>query len=309
LARDYKHKHESSSVAQPPSKTVRLELRGENAQQGIELDSLERFIDKFRDALRDFERSASAREHLIGRGGHPDARSMAATRFRLVGYKIGSAILDLADPIIESETDALDTDAEGPATQNLRSLLDSLDAGDLDSVVVDALDEARRTLGEHGRFDVKVAKRHQVTHIDTNSISRLRARCLTSPSPQPVTVFGRLHLIASEGNRVEIRATDHYNWKCSYDPKLEEKVIPLITKRVWATGLGTRERANRGALTLEDIGALPEYEMTSLFTDEVVSTEDLQAEQGVDGPQGIAALGVPDIPQDELDRFLAIVLE
>jgi hypothetical protein len=116
-------------------------------------------------------------------------------------------------------------------------------------------------------------------------------------------------LIASEGNRVEIRATDHYNWKCSYDPKLEEKVIPLITKRVWATGLGTRERANRGALTLEDIGALPEYEMTSLFTDEVVSTEDLQAEQGVDGPQGIAALGVPDIPQDELDRFLAIVLE
>jgi hypothetical protein len=298
-------------VAKPSEQTVTLELHGAHATGGIELDSLERFIDKFRDALRDFERSSSARGHEVKRGGHPDARSIAATSFRLVGYRVGSAVLELADAAIPPETESLPIAAPGAATQNLDALMDGIDDGDLEPAVVDSLDEARRALGEDGRFSLRLAKRKRVAHVDSRTIRRLREAKHELPAPVTVTVFGRLHLISTEAPRprVEIRATDNYNWVCLYDVDMEAKVLPLISKRVWARGLGTRERANRGTLKLSDIGALPEYEATPLFTYEAVPTEDLEREQGLPGPQGLGALGIADEADDDLDRFLAVMLE
>lgn len=295
-------------MADPSPQTVQIELQGARTQGGIELDSLEKFIDKFRDALRDFERSASGRGDPVGRGGHPDARSIAATRFKIASYRLGSAIFELVEPISTDIAATLPFDTEGPATRNLTAFLDSIESGELDPMVVDKLDEARRALGDHGRISVRVPRR-QTCCVDDKTIKRLRSAHRPPAKPEPVMVYGRLHLIASEGNRVEIRATDHYNWHCSYDDELEDRVLPLITKRVWARGLGARERANRGSLVIEDLGVLPEYERTPLFSDEPVPLNDLLDEQGITGPQGLAAVGISDMSNDEVDRFLAVMLE
>jgi hypothetical protein len=302
-------------VAEPPNETVKLMLRGERAHEGIELDSLEHFIDKFRAALRDFERSASARLSEVKRGGHPDARTIAATSFRLVGYHIGSAELELADVSPASNDDQLFAGVPSIATQNLSALLDSVDRGELAPTVVESLDDARRALGDDGTFSVWVVRRPHETHITPQAIARLREATHEAPAPRLVTVYGKLHLIATEGPkpRVEIRATDNYNWTCLYDDDLREKVLPLIDKRVWARGLGTRDKPQRGTLDLTDIGPLPEAKATPLFSYAPVPTDELERAQGLSGPQGIDAVSLGTEPSDEsdddLDRFLSVMLE
>lgn len=298
-------------MARRKTKTIVLNLEGERATRGIELDSLERFIEGFRAALRDFERSASAREYQIGRVGHPDARAIAASSFRLVGYKRGSAILEVEEVAPEADGKALQIPTDGTATQNLKNLLDQMDAGTLDPAVVEDLDEARRAIGDDGRFGVKVPARRKRGVVDATTITRLREAPVLKPSPSEMTVFGRLHLIETEGNpRVEIRGTDGYNWSCSYPEQLEPQVLRLIKKQVQAKGHGVRERANRGSLHIDEIEPLPEYEQTPLFSFHAVPTGELEREQGIEGPQGLQALTIADLPDDEdIDRFLAIMLE
>jgi hypothetical protein len=295
-------------VADHSSSVVRLELHGERADGGIELDSLEHFVAKFRGALINFERSVSDRSDQVGRGGNPDARSKAASSFRLVGYKVGSAVLDLAEPVGDDAPDTLDVETEGPATRNLRALLDGVEHNDLEPVIIDQLDDARRALGEHGSFAVCVPRR-QVCNVDATVVKRLRSFPTPQPNAELVTVYGTLHLIESEKRRVDIRATDSYNWQCTYDPNLEASVLPLITHHVWARGMGTRDRPSRGTLRLEDLGPLPEYETTPLFTGEPVAIEELVREQAVSTPQGLASLGLRDVSKDEVDRLLAVLLE
>lgn len=299
-------------MARHKTKTVKLNLKGERAKRGIELDSLERFIERFRAALRDFERSATAREYQIRRGGHPDARSMAASSFRLVGYKIGSAILELEEAPAVPEEKTLQLPTEGLATQNLKHLLDSIDGGAvLDPVVIEELDEARRAIGEDGRFEVKVPTRRKAGVIDALTITKLRETTVVEPLPTELSVYGRLHLIATEGTpRVEIRATDGYNWSCTYPPELEAQVLGLIKKQVYARGSGIKERANRGTLRLTEIQPLPEFEQTPLFSAKPVSASELERDQGIEGPQGLQSLSITDLPDDEdIDRYLSIILE
>jgi hypothetical protein len=294
-------------------KTITLTLEGERAKNGIELNSLERFIDAFRDALRDFERSETAREYQIGRGGHPDARSLAATSFRLVGYKRGSAILDLEEAAPRDDDKALPFPTEGIATQNLTNLLDSIDsARPLDPAVIDDLDEAVRALGEDGSFRVKLPARKKKGRVDTRTIAKLRKATRAQPVSSHRTVYGRLHLIEVEGSspRIEIRATDGYNWSGSYPRELEPMVVRLVGKQVRASGYGTKERANRGSLELEAIEPLPQYEQTPLFTFGQVPASKLEQEQGITGPQGLAAVAIAGLPDDqELDRYLELTLE
>lgn len=288
---------------------VRLDLEGEHTAKGIELSSLERFLGSFRAALRDFERSVSARSHQVGRGGHPETATVVASNFKLVGFRIGSAILDLAEVAgDEHAADTLNINAEGAATRNLRSMLDCVDRGTLAGIVVDRLDDARRALGEGGRFGVTVPKRARGL-ITAQTIEHLRACQGPAPRPEPTTVFGRLHLIASETHRVEIRTADNFNWACAYDASLNGKVIPLIARRVWARGRGVRERSNRGTLDIKEIGALPEYETTPLFHVEAVTISELSEQQQVQGPQGLDVVGVDDLSDEEVDRFLATMLE
>lgn len=288
---------------------ITLNLQGERAMRGIELDSLERFIDKFRAALRDFERADSARAHQIRRGGHPDARSIAATSFRLIGYKTGSAVLKLEEVAPDVDDPALRMPTDGLATQNLRSLLDSLESCDLDRAVIDDLDEARRSLGEDGSFAVKVPHRRKTGRINAKTIDRLRTTSSGRVQPVEVTVFGRLHLIATEGTpRVEIRATDGYNWTCSYPPELESKILGLIKRQVRAHGMGVRERANRATLRIDEISPLPHYDQTPLFSLDTVPAEELERDQGIAGPQGLSSLAIADLPDDEeIDKYLVLL--
>lgn len=291
------------------SRNIILSLDGERAKRGIELDGLERFIEAFRSALRDFERSATAREYQIGRGGHPDARSMAATNFRLVGFRKGSAILELEEPPLADEK-ALQIPTDGTATQNLKNLLDGIEAGTLDAAVVDDLEEARRAIGDDGWFDVKVPKRRKRGVVDATTITRLRKTSQVKRSPSETTVFGRLHLIETETPRVEIRATDGYNWACTYPETLEPTILGLIKRQVRATGLGVRERANRGTLEIAEIEPLPEFEQTPLFSPRPVPTDELEREQRIEGPQGLGSLSLEELPNDEaIDRYLAAILE
>jgi hypothetical protein len=287
---------------------VRLELHGERAEEGIELDSLERFIEKFRGALRDFDRSVTDRGGEVRRGGHPDARDRAASSFRLVGYGVGSAVLDLAEPIRKDEANTLAIETDGPAMRNLRALLDGVEHDKLESAIIDQLDEARRALGEQGTFAVQVPRRPSCA-VDATVVKRLRAAPKPLATAELLTVYGTLHLIASEKYRVEIRATDGYNWQCTYEPSLEDKVLPLIKHSVWARGVGTRERANKGTLRLEDLGPLPKYETTSLFTGEPIPIDKLAEQQGIVAPQRLANLALPDASTDDVDRFLAVMLE
>jgi len=83
---------------------ITLELHGSKAEGGVELDGLEGFIDQFRRALREFERTLSAREHEVGRTGQPGGRTRAATGFRLVHFRVENPgvaelePLELTDP-------------------------------------------------------------------------------------------------------------------------------------------------------------------------------------------------------------------
>jgi hypothetical protein len=235
---------------------------------------------------------------------------MAATSFRLVGFRRGSAILELEEPAPVDEK-SLQIPTGGSATQNLKNLLDSLEAGTLDPAVVDDLETARRAIGDDGRFEVKVPTRRKRGVVDAPTITKLREANRVKPSPSDTTVFGRLHLIEIEGNpRVEVRGTDGYNWTCSYQPELEPQILRLIKKQVRAEGQGVRERANRGTLHIEAIDALPEYEQTPLFSPQLVPTSELERGQGIEGPQGFGALSIEDLPDDDaIDRYLAVILE
>jgi hypothetical protein len=301
-----------SLVVPAHQNTVTLNLTGERARRGVELeDSLERFIEKFRAALRDFERSDTSREYQVGRGGRPDARSIAATSFRLVGYELGSASLRLEEVAPEEDGKPLRIAADGTATQNLRSLLDSIDECAVDPAVIDDLDEARRSLGDDGSFEVKVPARRKLARIDARTIKRLRTARPEEPGLTEMTVYGRLHLISTEGTpRLEIRGTDGYNWSCSYPDELESEVLRLIKQLVVAQGVGRRERANRGMLGITEISPLPEYDQTRLFSFTKVPAEELERTQGIAGPQGLESLGIADLPDDEeVERYLALMLE
>ena len=234
---------------------------------------------------------------------------MAATNFRLVGYRTGSAVLELQEAPPNAD-DTLTIPTVGAATQNIANLLDSLEQGDLDPAVIDDLDETRRAIGEDGSFRITVTGRRKRGLVNEATITRLRKKHTDQQVPMHVTVFGRLHLIATEGPRVEIRGTDNYNWSCTYPPELEPKILGLIKRQVRAEGLGVRDRANRGTLQIEQIEQLPQYEQTPLFSGAAVPVDELEREQGITKPQGLSALSIADLPDsDEIDRYLAAILD
>jgi hypothetical protein len=124
---------------------VVLDLHGTRAQVGVDIDAFEVFLRHFRAALREYDRSL--RGTLARRGGHPDARDLAASSFRLIGFQVGSGIATLtpARPI-ESEDANLPLDDSGGdlSMSTLMGLVSAIesDAG-LPEPVVEALDSAR----------------------------------------------------------------------------------------------------------------------------------------------------------------------
>lgn len=286
-----------------------LHLTGSEAEHGLPLATLASFVDHFRDALRDFDRQRRAER--TKRGGHPTGREELVTSFRLVEFKPGSAIMTL-EPFTPregaSDPGELAGDAELLALQNLDAFLDSLQQPEeaFDTAVADSLEMARRSLGTEGQIVIKARKRRKVV-IDANATLALERR-VRRYAKGVQRVSGRLHAIDVEPDQVKIRTADNVDWWCTYADELEHTVLGLVTRRVWAIGVGALQSASRGNLVLERIEEIQEPEQTRLFTLERKPLEELLADQGVTGPQGGIELVPDDVSDDELDEFLDLLL-
>ncbi len=288
---------------------VLLDLHGTKATRGVDLDAFQSFLEHFRRALREYERARSASEP-VGRTGRPTVRSELLTGFRLVRFREGSGQAAL-EPVEQYIGEA--TIGEPAPTRNLRALLRAVEDGLLPPLVADALDRARKGMGDDGVFGVVLRSQPgKRVEIDANTIRRLEGTgpSDSEPTMAELTVSGFLHLIeVYDPVHVAIRAADGTEWRCEYDAFLEGKVLSLVKSRVWATGIGRRTGLKSGVMILHEIQALPHFEPTPLWSDEPRSADELAIERGITGPQGLRALEDPEWEDDERERaFLALVL-
>lgn len=285
---------------------VVLRLEGGKAANGLSLADLRAFVGHFIGALRGYDRVRRAEP--ARRTGHPERRSERVAAFRLVEFKTGSAIATL-EPAGREVRDETLFDEEDPALENLSALTDQLLRDEpLDVEVLDALDSARRALGEDGRISVSLPHQAAALTIDADRVERLRRQ----PSGDTDTVrqvSGRLHLIDLEPGRIGIRTPAGVEWSCRYGEELEETVKKLIDKVVVADGEGRLTSPRRGSMELEALKPALPHEQTPLFSEERVPLDELLKLQNIARPQGLAALGDPEWEDDEeSDRFLKFVL-
>jgi len=291
---------------------VIIELKGSKAERGLPLSNFESFVEHFRKALTDYDRQQ--RGEPTRRSGHPTTREEIVTAFRLTAVRPGSTILEL-EPIPRAEVEAqagqeIIAETELLSMVTLRSLLEDVDReAELDPAVTDSLAEARQTLGAGGRIAVGLGgtwrpKRRVV--IDEKRIRRLEERARRREA-KPITVYGRLHRIELEPDRVGIRSPTGIDWTCRYPEELEQTVKALLDAVVTAQGLGYQSSAQRGQLTIEAIRAVPQFEQTAFFTYETVPLEALMARQGVEPQFGPISILPDELSDEELDNFLEAV--
>jgi hypothetical protein len=294
----------------PPSDRIRLELSGSEAVRGLPLFNLETFIDQMLRGLRAFDRVS--RLEPARKAGHPEKRAELVTAFRLIGFRTGSAILELEPDVDVSAEPEIVPDASTLAVDNFRALLDAIESTEpVDPDVADALAGARRALGHDGRIEIVHAKgrRKRRVTVDGQKIENLRARARRQPS-RPQRISGRLHLIDVDPPlKVAIRTPDGTDWTCRYSVELEPKVRALLGQTVTARGVGSLTGAKRGTLDLEEIEAVARFEQTELFTFERVPLEDLMNEQGTGESRGAVSVVPEDLDEEELERFLEAILE
>ena len=294
---------------------VVLDLHGTRAQVGVDIDAFEVFLRHFRAALREYDRSL--RGTLARRGGHPDARDLAASSFRLIGFQIGSGIATLtpARPLESDDANLpLDDSGEDLSLSTIVGLLSAIesDAG-LPEPVVEALDSARRSIGENGCFGVDVAgptERGKRVVIDDELMKRLR-EAPPDPSDRSVVITGRLHMIEVDqpGRRVGIRAQDGIDWTCQYPDELHDLVTSQLERLVRVKGRGRKLSKLAGRLVIERLEPLPEHVQDSLFSEEPVPLDDLREAQGIADPQGVETLLDNEWDDDDASRrFLEATL-
>ena len=294
---------------------VVLDLHGTRARAGIDIDAFEVFLRHFRAVLREYDRSL--RGSLARRGGHPDTRDVAASAFRLVEFHVGSAIATLEPVRPESSAEPnlpLADSGEDLSVSTVLGLVTSIESDRrLPDTVVEALDDARRAIGEDGSFGVEVpdraSQRHRIV-IDDEQMKRLRK--VTDDSPErTVVVTGRLHMIEVDqpGRRVGIRAQDGVDWTCLYPDELHEVITTQLERLVRVEGIGRKLSPLAGRLRIVRLAPLAEHVQEPLFTVEPISVETLRDRQGIGAPQGLSALIDEDWTDDEeSQRFLEATL-
>lgn len=300
-------------MGRAPEDRVVLTLTGAEAEYGLALSNFGAFVDQFRRALREFDRTRRAER--TRRGGHPTSREDLVTAFRIVGFAPGSAIIEL-EPIRPAPADEIQEalDAELLPIETLRALMDSLEREEpVDAAVADAVAAARRTLGEDGVISIAVSSHSSPTAprrvtIDRDVIADLNRR-VRLYTERPTRISGRLHAIDLEPERVQIRASDGIDWICSYPSELEDTVKSLVDETVWARGVGRKQSASRGTLNLQEIHHVGKFTQTELFTFERIPLSDLIEKQGILHPQGRVSVLPDDASDEELDAFLDVLLE
>lgn len=280
-----------------------VDLHGERAPEGVDLDALEGFLDAFRRALREYARHQKAGIPL--KAGKPGQSIRAAAAFRLVAFKIGSGILTLepSGSAASDEAQLIEAD-ESAAMQTLNGLVEAIEGDGIPGPVLDALESARRTMGSDGHFGIRSTSATRVlrTEITAATVKALRGAAEELDDLQrEISIVGFLHLIEVEddGRRVNVRATDGTDWACSYDVVLEEQITEMLRSIVRVEGTGRRTSATAGRMAIEKIEALPSAEQTELFTHEPRRLAVLLREQGIAGPQGLGKLSDPAWGDDE----------
>jgi hypothetical protein len=298
-------------MAKVDSKVV-LDLHGARAIQGVDIDALETFLEHFRAALREFYRAGQAGA-ISRKGGRPHAKDAAASAFRLVRFRTGSGIAELAPslPRPDDELALADTGEELSMT-TLRQLMAAVhEERPLPDPVWEELSSARRAMGEDGSFGVRLRQeQRRKLLIDEARLQRLKPSDVQSVD-SPVRIIGRLHMIEADppNRRVGVRAQDGVDWTCSYPDRLHPLVTQLVERLVRLDGIGRRMSAATGRCQVEDLEAIPEYSQDALFSDDPPSVARLQADQGIDRPQGLESLVGADWNDEEADdRFLEAVL-
>ena len=294
---------EATTVDNQPGIILRLE--GSRAEHGVSLSDFESFIDSFLSALRDFDRGR--RGEPARKSGHPERRAEAVTAFRLVHFAPGSGIATIApDRRASSGDEPLPLDEIPLAVENLRALIDQIDAGAaVSEPVTEALGRACRALGSDGSIEVEFPPEIRPAP-GTIDLPRLeRAGRLPQAGPAEVhNVSGRLHLLDVEPDRLAIRTASGVDWTCKYPEELESTVTRLIGQVVWAQGDGQLTSPLRGTMTIERVESVEQGEQATLFTPEPTPDSDLLARHGITGPQGLAALADPGWDEDADRAYL-----
>lgn len=279
---------------------ITLRLTGENAQSGIELSALQSFVGHFVSALRGFDRVGRAQPAV--KGGHPERRAEAVTAFRLVGFRRGSAVLEL-EPVSPAGGDD-GTLFEGQANlplDNVTALTTALAGGRrLDAGVADALESARRALGgSAGTIEISLPERLAAAplRLDRERIAEAREEDRSPNAPS--TISGRLHAIDLEPDKIAVRSPQGVDWTCSYPEALESQVKTLIDEIVVADGQGEMKTPRTGSMKIEAIRRAFDHEQPALFSSERVGLEGLQETQGISRPQGLDSIGDPEWEDDE----------
>lgn len=282
---------------------ITLTLEGERAKGGVSLSDFESFIDNFLAALRDFERHHRGAQ--TRKSGKPEQRAAAATAFRLVNFKKGSGIATLEpEQLVVSDDDQLVPDEDPLSLVNLRALVADFETGvELPGPVTDSLGKACRVFGSDGSVEIDDRGRKRRTMIDTPSLERFD-QSTTSEAEVVRSVSGRLHLLDIEPDKLAIRTSSGMDWTCKYPEELEATAMRLVNQIVWAVGSGRVINAERGSMTIERIEEVEQGEQTALFTPEPTPDAELLDQQGIEGPQGLAAIGDPEWNEETDDVYL-----
>jgi hypothetical protein len=236
----------------------------------------------------------------------------------LVAFRPGSGIAtiepDLAPP--DSDTEAM-VDAEPAQVANLRAMLACVEEEQaLPESVAESLERACRTFGGDGSItvdmdDPREPEQQQPSYsvvIDGARLERIRKAASSPPTPEVETISGRLHQVDFEPDKLAIRASDGVDWVCEYPEELEAQIETMVNRLVWGRGVGALLSPRRGTMKLVEIKRIEQGMQTDLFSSELVSDEQLAAEQGIHGPQGLAALAAAEWT-DADDAYLAALTE
>lgn len=285
---------------------ITLRIRGARAERGVSLFDFESFIDNFLAALRDYDRAG--RGEPTRKSGHPDKRAEAVTAFRLVQFQTGSGVATIEPERVIADGDQLPVDDIPLSLATLRALTEDLAAErKLPEPVVEALGKACRSVGNDGSVAIEIAgSADPAVLVDAHLLGRVAQAAETDDS-EVQSVSGRLHLLDLEPDRLGIRTAAGVEWSCRYPEEIEDRVMSLLGRIVWAEGSGKVASPLRGFMLIRRVEPV-DVEQSTLFTTATIDETELLAGQGIDVPQGLDSLSDPDWNDATDDAYLAALL-
>lgn len=224
-----------------------------------------------------------------------------AVRMDFVGFREGSAILDLRRPINETLDDLL-SDSFGALTTGLRELQEN--PGDLpphfDNAVINGLVTMCGGISQRNIREISFSD-GDTTYFTLNHDLRSTLRTVQKSGSQlELTVVGRLHMGDFDPLSLRCRIDTHFgNVACDLDDDLRDTVFELLDTLVIASGVAEMQPDG------STVRVLHLAELEELETSTAGSLDELARQQGVSPVDNIESLR--GAPIDDFDEFLAII--